>query len=246
MHTDGAQSAGQRSQLAAIEIEDLAGVWRRTLLVDPDGSSDRTSDVYWLQLGRLCGDIRTAAIQGAGIADCQSAFAGALKRHGTAYHWDPDWTFGIPPEAPPDEGYLSWRGEILHEEGVHIDYVEHWRRVALPDLGDFACHLLDGSGVRAGLLIRIGAFAFCAKLAAGGTGAETAVSPSFFLARQNDRGWFIAAKCPSCSLRGSGFTWPELLAKAGLAKAGLATPAAGFPNQDILTMDFEIEGAVRK
>ncbi len=199
----------------APRIEDLGGVWQRALLIEPDGRVDRTSEVYWLQLGTLCGDIRSAPDQ-----NCHAAFAGILSSRDEIFHWSPRWAYGLEEGAPPDEGYLRWEGAILREDGVHAAYVEHWRRLATPGDDDFACWLTDGSDNPKGLLLRIGRFAFCAH-EQDGAAEET----EFRLFTHGEDGWGVAASTPGHALTGVTLTWPEVLRICGAEYAGTESSA---------------------
>ena len=199
----------------APRIEDLGGVWQRTLLIEPDGKVDRNSEVYWLQLGRLCGDIRSAPDQ-----SCHAAFAGILTANNEIFHWAPRWAYGLADGAPADEGYLRWEGAILREDGVHVAYVEHWRRLATPGDDDFACWLTDGSDNPKGLLLRIGRFAFCAH-EQDGAAEET----EFRLFTHGEDGWGVAASTPGHALTGVTLTWPEVLHICGIESADTESSA---------------------
>jgi hypothetical protein len=193
----------------APRIEDLGGVWEWTLLIEPDGRVDRTSEVYWLQLGTLCADIRSAPDQ-----NCHAAFAGILSSRDEIFHWSPRWAYGLEEGAPPDEGYLRWEGAILREDGVHAAYVEHWRRLAIPGDDDFACWLTDGSDHPKGLLLRLGRFAFCAH-EQDGAAEET----EFRLFTRGEDGWSVCASTPGHDLTGVTLTWPEVLRICGVEYA---------------------------
>jgi len=141
-----------------VAIEDLLGVWRRGVLVTPDGRRDETSDVYWLQSLTLCGDIRRQMTPG-DDAPIMTAFAGRLSERDGVFRWER--TFASPPVAgPPDDGRLSWQGEVLREDGVHEPYWETWIRVAPPAPGDYAAELFEPVEARRGYLLSIGGFAF--------------------------------------------------------------------------------------
>ena len=197
----------------ALRIDDLGGVWQRTLLIEPDGKVDRTSDVYWLQRGTLCADIRSmpAPEDRRSAKSCYSAFAGTLFARDEIFHWAPQWAYGLKEGAPPDEGYLRWEGEILREDGVHAAYVEHWRQLATPGDDDFACWLTDGSDNRKGLLLRIGRFAFCANEPDG-----TAEGTQFRLFTHDEHGWGVAASTPGHASTGVALTWSDVLRISGV------------------------------
>jgi hypothetical protein len=94
-------------------IADCAGLWRRTLLIEADGSRDAGTDVVWLQG-------ITAYVDSRG-------FAGRLSRHDDVFEWSRDIDT-TPPGPFPDAGRMHWEGGTLIETGVHENYVEHWAR----------------------------------------------------------------------------------------------------------------------
>ena len=152
-----------------IAVEDLLGVWRRGVLVTPDGWRDETSDVYWLQSLTLCGDIRRQATPG-NDAPSMTAFAGRLSERDGIFRWER--TLASPPvDGPPDDGRLSWQGEVLREDGVHEPYWETWHRVALPAPGDYAAELFEPVETRRAYLLSIGGFAFFGVSSLPGGGA---------------------------------------------------------------------------
>jgi hypothetical protein len=141
-----------------VAVEDLLGVWRRGVLVTPDGRRDETSDVYWLQSLTMCGDIRRQTAAG-DDAPFLTSFAGRLSERDGVFRWER--TLASPPvQGPPDDGRLSWQGEVLREDGVHEPYWETWIRIAMPAPGDYAAELFDPVEGRRGYLLSIGGFAF--------------------------------------------------------------------------------------
>ncbi|MGH3581401.1 MAG: hypothetical protein ACRDUB_07425 [Mycobacterium sp.] len=120
---------------------DYAGLWRRTLLIEADGSRDDEPGVQWLQG-------RTAYVDSRG-------FAGTLSQTGDVFEWHR--TVNVQPPGPfPDAGVMSWDGDVLIETGVHEDYVEHWVRE--PDTTAATGALfLSGPGGEPALLVRAGA-----------------------------------------------------------------------------------------
>ncbi|MGV0814049.1 hypothetical protein ABQF34_18960 [Mycolicibacterium boenickei] len=99
--------------MSEVLVSDWAGLWRRVLLIEADGSRDTGTDVLWLQAGGAYVDSR--------------GFGGELTQRGTVFSWRRD--IELEPSGPgPDEGEMRWDGEILIETGVHEDYVEHWVR----------------------------------------------------------------------------------------------------------------------
>lgn len=152
----------------------LVGRWRRTLLVRPDGGTDDTSSVTWLQAGSGYVDLRLPAgtpptagpVTGLGRGDllalaAAEGFAGRLRADGAATCWDR--TVDLTPDAPPDEGLLETHddGATLVETGRHVRYLEHWVRDG--DHGDTgeaaaccAAELRDPDTGAAAVLVRVG------------------------------------------------------------------------------------------
>ncbi|MGY4709260.1 hypothetical protein ACXDF8_06845 [Mycolicibacterium sp. CBM1] len=97
-------------------IAGCTGLWRRTLLVEADGSRDTGTTVVWLQGISVFADVR-----GAG-----EGFAGRLGQQGEVFEWTR--LVDLQPPGPPDAGRMHWDGDTLVEIGVHADYTEHWQR----------------------------------------------------------------------------------------------------------------------
>lgn len=125
------------------QISECPGLWRRTLLIDVDGSRDTTTDVQWLQGLSAFVDLRGP---GAG-------FAGRLSQRGDIFEWTR--TIDLQPAGPPDAGRMSWDGATLVEVGVHADYIEHWQREAEPVEPCWGL-LLSGPGGAVAVLVRVG------------------------------------------------------------------------------------------
>jgi hypothetical protein len=120
-------------------LGDCTGLWRRTLLIEPDGTRDTGTDVVWLQAESAYADSR--------------GFAGVLHQRGDVFEWQRDIDTQ-PPEPMPDVGAMHWDGDVLVEKGVHADYVEHWVRDPGPQRPRWAMTLTSRLG--AGLLLRVG------------------------------------------------------------------------------------------
>lgn len=167
-----------------VVMTDLAGVWRRGILVEPDGRRDEASPVYWLQALTLYGDIRRED-----QARRMTAFAGRLSERDGVFRWER--TLVTPPsDGPPDDGRLVWEREpeagargILREDGVHAPYWETWHRIAKPSVDDFAAELFEPIDGRHGFLVTIGGFAFFGVSAAPGGGP-----PAFALRGEGPEG----------------------------------------------------------
>jgi hypothetical protein len=99
--------------MTAPVIADCTGLWRRSLLVDADGSRDTGTGVVWLQGVTAYVDSR--------------GFAGRLHQSGNVFEWHRDVDLA-PPGSLPDEGRMHWERGTLVETGVHENYVEHWVR----------------------------------------------------------------------------------------------------------------------
>jgi hypothetical protein len=122
------------------------GIWRRSLLVTPDGR-DTTTTVFWLQAAHWHADIRIpagrpdfsqvgsldacSAAQRAWLAT-QQGFAGITQVRVDGQREVCSWQRRIdrqPPQAVPDEGWMRFTPDRLVETGVHASYLEHWHRL---------------------------------------------------------------------------------------------------------------------
>ncbi|MBB3751857.1 hypothetical protein FHT44_004352 [Mycolicibacterium sp. BK634] len=97
-------------------IAECTGLWRRTLLIDTDGSRDTGTSVVWLQGLSFFVDVR-----GPG-----EGFAGQLDQRLDVFEWNR--LVDLQPPGLPDAGRMSWADDVLVEVGVHADYTEHWER----------------------------------------------------------------------------------------------------------------------
>jgi hypothetical protein len=127
--------------LSTVLLSRCAGLWRRTLLIEEDGSHVAGGDVRWLQ-----GD--AAYIDSRG-------FGGRLHQRGDVFEWHR--MVDLEPPAPfPDAGAMHWDGDTLVETGVHANYVEHWVRDDGPASPRWALTLRSADAADA-LLLRVGA-----------------------------------------------------------------------------------------
>ena len=116
-------------------MAECSGLWRRTLLINADGSRDTGTDVAWLQGITAYVDTR--------------GFAGRLGQCGDIFEWQR--LIDIEPPGPfPDAGRMRWEAGTLIEVGVHEDYIEHWVREDGPVVPCWALFLGDALLVRAG------------------------------------------------------------------------------------------------
>ncbi|BBZ07080.1 hypothetical protein MDOR_12490 [Mycolicibacterium doricum] len=126
--------------MTADALGDCRALWRRTLLIEADGSRDTGTDVLWLQGISAYVDSR--------------GFAGELLRSGDVFEWRRDIDIE-PPQPGPDVGTMRWDGDTLVETGMHDDYVEHWVRDPGPATPCWALTLRSPRG--GALLLRVGA-----------------------------------------------------------------------------------------
>jgi hypothetical protein len=151
------------------KIEDLVGLWRRSLIVRGDGSRDDKSWVRWLQGPSDYADLRQPAGRpDFALVNClrdltpthlawmaaQDGFAGTLLAGDGIFEWRRDIDFQ-PPGPTPDRGRLSGDGDLMIEEGYHSPYVEHWHRVAPVRPPVLAVRLSDRTDGCAGQIVRV-------------------------------------------------------------------------------------------
>ncbi|CAN7287576.1 hypothetical protein LJR225_001486 [Phenylobacterium sp. LjRoot225] len=120
---------------------ELTGLWRRELITAP-GLRDDATRVFWLQTRSWYVDIRVPADRPAAggrssLAAFSAAellqlarvegFAGQLSVANGACAWRRDLDHQ-PPAPTPDEGRYTLDGDVMIEDGVHLDYRETWRR----------------------------------------------------------------------------------------------------------------------
>jgi hypothetical protein len=151
-----------------VVLAECSGLWRRTLLIQADGTHVPGGDTRWLQ-----GD--SAYVDSRG-------FGGRLEQRGDVFEWHRMVDLE-PPSGTPDAGAMHWDGETLVETGVHADYVEHWVRDDGPTSPRWAV-VLQAADDGAALLLRVGplfgwACATAVTLAAVGGDKWEALAPSF-------------------------------------------------------------------
>jgi hypothetical protein len=155
-----------------LNIADLSGLWTRSLMAWPDGRRDTETEVGWLQGMTAYADLRqkpghaghlqhVRCLQDLTMGDCerlatQQAFAGTFLSHGESFEWVRSIDFQ-PPRAGGDVGLLYWQGDILVEEGLQGDYIEHWHRDPLGLLSPCAALTLKGKDAPCwGSVVRVG------------------------------------------------------------------------------------------
>jgi hypothetical protein len=158
-------------------VDELQGLWTRSLIQWPDGARDTTTQVRWLQGTSAYIDLRQPAPQPAIAAaglnqlaaeDClllaaQEGFAGRFAFDGAFFEWGREIDYQ-PQPLYSDAGSLWWDGDVLIEKGRDIDYIEHWHRdPARPAAPALALSLrCEATGVNARYL-RVGALFMFAR-----------------------------------------------------------------------------------
>jgi hypothetical protein len=153
------------------DVSELHGLWRRSLIRFPDGSSDTTSEVHWLQGLQSFVDLRRPADlpsfagrrgrDSLSAEDCatlalQQGFAGKFEFDGSHFEWRRHIDFQ-PKSGRADAGSLQWEQDVLVERGRDAPYTEHWHRDAAAPRSPMAAVSLceSRSGVTA-ILVRVG------------------------------------------------------------------------------------------
>ncbi|KAB7742122.1 hypothetical protein F2P47_02285 [Parvibaculum sedimenti] len=123
-------------------IEALAGLWSRSLIDWPDGRSDRTTFVNWMQGPSYYLDLRQPADRPdfRGVENLralqpeqldwlatQEGFAGELHYADGFFEWRREIDFQ-PQAIYSDQGRLWMEPDMMVEEGKDIPYIEHWHR----------------------------------------------------------------------------------------------------------------------
>jgi hypothetical protein len=151
---------------------ELQGLWRRSEIRYPDGRSDTTSDVHWLQGLQTFVDLRQPAgwpsfagrcgRDSLSVDDCatlarQQGFAGRFAFDGSHFEWQRRIDFQ-PKTGHADAGSLTWEQGVLVERGRDVAYTEHWHRDGARSVAPAAAIWLrdTGSGANA-VLLRVGA-----------------------------------------------------------------------------------------
>ena len=148
-------------------LQAVQGLWRREWLRAP-GQEDTTTEVHWIQAGRLHVDLRLPAdlpdVRGArSLADLpprvlralarSEGFAGATAVERGVCTWTRRVNWRGPLDGP-DVGALFFEEDALLERGVFADYAELWRHEpAAPPLVARQLRRVDG---QAAVLARAG------------------------------------------------------------------------------------------
>jgi hypothetical protein len=130
-----------------VRLQDIYGLWRRTLIAWPDGRRDTKTAVCWLQGPDQYADLRIPPgrppRRGIGcLRDLdptmldfmtqQEGFFGRLDLVQSIGEWHR--AFDYQPDAGTrDRGALCFDRGMLIERGIDLPYVEHWQRAAAVD-----------------------------------------------------------------------------------------------------------------
>ncbi len=161
-----------------LTIGDLQGLWRRSLIVWPDGHRDDTTTVSWLQGPSLYADLRVPAhrpdFEGVTGRDgltrehvtwlaTQEGFSGELINDGDFFEWQRQIDYRSK-SASADAGRLWFEDGRLIEEGRDSPYIEHWHRdQQQPNAPCGALQLSELKTGAAGFLVRAGSFFMYAR-----------------------------------------------------------------------------------
>jgi hypothetical protein len=150
-----------------IHLHDLGGLWRRRLIAWPDGRTDTTTEVIWLQAPRRYADLRIPigrpmSAHIACLRDLdwtmlrfmarQEGFFGELAVSDSVGNWCRVFDYQ-PDTGAADCGALAFDGDILVERGVEQPYTELWSRAGTGDA--MAIALATDTGA-AGCLVAAG------------------------------------------------------------------------------------------
>jgi hypothetical protein len=155
---------------SAPRLADLPGLWQRSLIRWPDGRSDTTTVVHWLQGPSLYIDLRQPAGRPdfAGVREdadldaarlgwlaMQEGFAGRLRHDDGWFEWGRE--IDLQPQAIySDCGRLWYEDDRMVEEGRDIKYIEHWHARGEGAAQAAALRLAADDDGRAGFLVRAG------------------------------------------------------------------------------------------
>lgn len=160
-----------------LTLPELGGLWRRSLIRWPDGRSDTTTQVHWLQGPTLYADLRQPrGLHWPATVRClrelgrehlqalavQEGFAGVLQPAGDCVEWQRQIDFQ-PFSGHADAGRLHMADGILIEEGRDQPYVEHWHRSPEASGPPAAAALGQIHGSRRAILVRAGALFMFAR-----------------------------------------------------------------------------------
>jgi hypothetical protein len=151
-------------------IADITGLWRRSLIKWPDGRSDTTTSVRWMQTPTLYVDLRQPADRPSfNEVRClrelsrenvewlarQEAFAGEIRFDGVYFEWLRQIDLQ-PATAFADAGRFWFESDMMVEEGRDSPYIEHWHREANCSEACSGIRMREVSTGRTGIIVRSG------------------------------------------------------------------------------------------
>lgn len=172
-------------------VDDVRGLWRRTVYRRADAVLDTSMEVFWLQGPRFFADIRQPVepMSFAGVGclrdlkaghmawlASQHAFAGNLEFDGALAYWQR--TLDLQPPGPfEDRARLQQAGDSLDEYCTQWSYYERWERQGASSGRCWGLRLSSTTDGRCGFLVRAAdklmfARARLGSLPLGGTLAE--------------------------------------------------------------------------
>jgi hypothetical protein len=165
--------SGDRAETVA----DITGLWSRSLIRWPDGNSDTTTSVCWMQTPTLFVDLRQPSDRPSfsGVnclrdlgrehlawLACQEGFAGEIHFDGTFFEWQRQIDLQ-PVAAYPDAGRFWFESDMMVEEGRDVPYIEHWHREARIHEPCAGIRMKDVASGCLGILVRFGALFMYAR-----------------------------------------------------------------------------------
>jgi hypothetical protein len=149
-------------------VDDVRGLWRRTIYRRGNEERDGSTEVFWLQGPRFFADIRQpmerASFPHVGclrdlntnhltLLASQEAFAGRLELSGDAAWWRR--TIDLQPQgAFEDRARLLQAGNVLEEYGTEQHYYERWERGSPSTSRCWGLQLMRLTDGRSGFLVR--------------------------------------------------------------------------------------------
>lgn len=142
------------------------GLWQRQVISAP-GFRDETTRVVWLQTEQWFVDLRIPKdiplITAKCLPECSNdqllrlakvrAFAGTLKVRDDILNWTRIHD-RHPPTGTADEASFHIHGNILIENGIHVEYQEIWERLS-PNRAPTDAFLLERDGINVGVMVKV-------------------------------------------------------------------------------------------
>jgi hypothetical protein len=149
-------------------VDDVRGLWHRTIYRRGNDAPDVSTDVFWLQGPQFFADIRQPVeLVSFAHVGClrdlntdhlawlalQDAFAGRLELNGAEAWWRR--AIDLQPEGPfADRARLKQTGDMIEEYGTEWPYYERWERQNRPTSRCWGLRLESLADGRGGFLVR--------------------------------------------------------------------------------------------